>query len=148
MMKCTWLFLINEIWINTCFQTFVQPKKTCFDCVIPYTVISWNRDIFWDDYHTVKISYRYNPSRVLHTQVCALAPLTEPAVSLSDDVNTNTESLTERTINNHFIILFEKTTVKYTDTQSSSLQPVKIKVCFLTRRNWQKLRLYYNVAYF
>ncbi len=20
----------------------------------------WNRDIFWDDYHTVKISYRYN----------------------------------------------------------------------------------------
>ncbi len=62
MMKFTWLFLINEIWINTCFQTFVQPKKNYFDCLIPYTVIPWNRDIFWDDYHTVKISYRYNPN--------------------------------------------------------------------------------------
>ncbi len=30
MMKFTWLFLINEIWINTCFQTFVQPKKKKF----------------------------------------------------------------------------------------------------------------------
>ncbi len=39
MMKFTWLFLINEIWINTCFQTFVQPKKISFDCLIPYTVI-------------------------------------------------------------------------------------------------------------
>ncbi len=38
-----------------------QPKKPCFDCLIPYTMIPWNRDIFWDDYHTVKISYRYNP---------------------------------------------------------------------------------------
>ncbi len=56
--------------------------------------------------------------------------LTAPDVSLSEDVNTNTESLTERTINNPLIILFEKTTVKYTDTQSSSLQPVKIKVRF------------------
>ncbi len=37
---------------------------------------------------------------------------------------------TERIINNPFIILFEKTTVKYTDTQSSSLLPVKIKVRF------------------
>ncbi len=75
---------------------------------------------------------------------------TAPAVSLSEDMDTNTESLTdtERTINNPFIILFEKTTVKYTDTQSSSLLPVKIKVRLLTRRNWQKLRLYYNVAYF
>ncbi len=63
--------------------------------------------------------------------------VTEPAVALSEDVNTNTESLTdtEKTINNPFIILFEKTTVKYTDTQSSSLLPVKIKVRFLTRRN-------------
>ncbi len=57
MMKFTWLFLINEIWINTCFQTFVQPKKKnllwLFNTVY--------RDIFWDYYHTVKISYRYNP---------------------------------------------------------------------------------------
>ncbi len=78
--------------------------------------------------------------RVLHTQVCALAPLiVAPAVYL----RINTESLTdtERTINNPFIILFEKTTVKYTDTQSSSLLPVKIKVRFLTRRNRQKWRL-------
>ncbi len=58
--------------------------------------------------------------------------LTAPAVKLSEEVNTNTE----RTINNPFI-LFEKTIVKYTDTQSSSLQPFKIKV-----------RLYYYVAYF
>ncbi len=73
--------------------------------------------------------------RVLHTQVCALAPLTAPAVSLSEDMDTNTESLTdtERTIDNPFIILFEKTTVKYTDTQSSSLLPVKIKVRFLKK---------------
>ncbi len=73
--------------------------------------------------------------RVLHTQVCARAPLivlTAPVVSLSEDMDTNTESLTdtERTINNPFIILFEKTTVKYTDTQSSSQLPVKIKVRF------------------
>ncbi len=27
-------------------------------------MIPWNRDIFWDDYHTVKISYRYNPNPV------------------------------------------------------------------------------------
>ncbi len=25
-------------------------------------MIPWNHDIFWDDYHTVKISYRYNPT--------------------------------------------------------------------------------------
>ncbi len=51
--------LINEIWINTC---FVNQKKPCFDCLIPYIVIPWNCDIFGDDYHTMKISYRYNPS--------------------------------------------------------------------------------------
>ncbi len=62
MMKFTWLFLINDIWINTCFKHLFNQKKTCFDCLIPYTVIPWNRDIFWDDYHTVKISYRYNPT--------------------------------------------------------------------------------------
>ncbi len=50
---------MNEIWKKTC---FVNQKNTvlivdCFDPVIPR-----NRDIFWDDYHTVKISYRYNPS--------------------------------------------------------------------------------------
>ncbi len=39
--------------------------------------------------------------------------VTAPAVSLSEDMDTNTESLTERTINNPFIILFEKTTIKY-----------------------------------
>ncbi len=27
-------------------------------------MILWNRDIFWDYYHTVKISYRYNASVV------------------------------------------------------------------------------------
>ncbi len=41
-----------------------KKKKTCFDCLTPYTVILWNRDIFWDNYHTVKISYRYNPTCV------------------------------------------------------------------------------------
>lgn len=58
--------------------------------------------------------------------------LTVPAVSLSKDMNTNNESLTERTINKHFIILFEKTTVKnkYIDTQSSSIQPVQINSAF------------------
>ncbi len=30
-------------------------KKTCFDCLIPYTVIPWNRDIFWR-----RLSYREN----------------------------------------------------------------------------------------
>ncbi len=62
---------------------------------------------------------------VLHTRVCTQVPLvvfTAPAVSL----RTNTESLTdtERTLNNPFILLFEKTIVKYTDTQSFSLLPV------------------------
>ncbi len=62
MMKSTLMFLMNEIWINTC---FVNQKTLCFDCLIPYTMIPWNHDhetIFWDDYHTVKISYRYNPN--------------------------------------------------------------------------------------
>ncbi len=42
MMKFTWLFLINEIWINTCFQTFVQLKKKTvwlFNTVYRDTVI-------------------------------------------------------------------------------------------------------------
>ncbi len=58
MMKSTWLFFMNEILINTC---FVNQKKPCFDCLIPYIMILWNRDIFWDNYHTVKIIYRYKP---------------------------------------------------------------------------------------
>ncbi len=50
MMKSTWLFLMNEIWINTCFvKSLVWLFNTGY------------RDIFWDYYHTVTISYRYNP---------------------------------------------------------------------------------------
>ncbi len=30
MIQFTWLFLINEIWISRCFQTFVQPKENLF----------------------------------------------------------------------------------------------------------------------
>ncbi len=65
-----WLFLINEIWISTCFQTFVQPKKNLFwlfNTVYHDTVKPW---FFGDDYHTVKISYRYNPS--LSVCVCLM----------------------------------------------------------------------------
>ncbi len=54
---------------------------------------------------------------------------------------------TERSINNPFIILFEKTTVKYTDTQSSSLLPVKIKVRFFNSKKLTEITTY-NVAYF
>ncbi len=57
MIKYTWLFLINEIWIITCFQTLVQPKKKLF-----WLFNTVYHDIFWDYYHTVKISYRYNPT--------------------------------------------------------------------------------------
>ncbi len=35
------------------------------------------------------------------------------------------------TINNPFVILFEKTIVKYTDTESSSLLPVVSSLCDL-----------------
>ncbi len=59
MMKFTWSFLINEILIST-FQNICSTKKKH---VIPYIMIPWNRDIFWDDYHSVKISYRYSPSQ-------------------------------------------------------------------------------------
>ncbi len=51
MMKSAILFLINEIWINM----FVNP---IFFFLLFNTLY---HDIFWDDYHTVKISYRYNP---------------------------------------------------------------------------------------
>ncbi len=51
--------------------------------------------------------------------------LTAPAVSLSEDVNTNTESLTDTKITINTFILFEKTIVKYTDTQSSPLPLIK-----------------------
>ncbi len=76
MIKFTWLFLINEIWISIYFQKKFQPKKIqfwLFNTVYHDTV---NRDIFWDDYHTVKISYRYNQwcSRG-HTQVYAVCLL-------------------------------------------------------------------------
>ncbi len=60
---------------------------------------------------------------VVYTEVWVLALLivfTAPAVSLSEDKHWELTD-TERSINNPFIILFEKTTVKYTDTQSSSL---------------------------
>ncbi len=64
MIKCTWLLLINEIWISTCFQAFVKKKKKLF-----WLFNTVYRDIFWDNYHTVKISYRYNPSSVIAADV-------------------------------------------------------------------------------
>ncbi len=57
-----YLIVFDELNLNK--HMLCQPKKPCFDCLTPYTVIPWNRDIFWDDYHTVKISYRYNPTCV------------------------------------------------------------------------------------
>ncbi len=57
---------------------------------------------------------------VLHTQVCALAPL----LVFNSACCLTIWGQTLRTINNPFIILFEKTIVKYTDTEISSLLPV------------------------
>ncbi len=61
-----------------------------------------------------------------YSSMLAGAALSVSQRLLSHYLKTNTESLTdtERTINNSFIILFEKTIVKYTDTESSSLLPV------------------------
>ncbi len=63
-----WLFLINEIWISTCFQTFVQPKKKLFwlfNTRNHGTVIPWSFRRL--SYHQIIIPWK---SHTVTTLVC------------------------------------------------------------------------------
>ncbi len=108
-----------------------QPKTPYFDCLLPFTMIPWNHDIFWDNYPTCHESGCHSPHLSHHTTAAHHPWTASPIIHCTHTFPSTITPITQLSPITHLSWLSHHTCTSFTHTHLSSTLPCKhCKVLF------------------